>query len=91
MMPNRIAAAARTRRSIRYLRGLAHYCLCRTEKLSYPPCPYAILFMIARSLVHDVKPILAPGWQILVVQLYRPFRYGRKRAKSGSSGKVQGD
>jgi hypothetical protein len=38
--------------------------------------------MIARSLVHDVKPILAPGWQILVVQFYSPFRYGRKCAKS---------
>jgi hypothetical protein len=47
--------------------------------------------MIARSLVHDVKPILAPGWHIVVVQFYCSFRYGRKRAKSGSSGKVDGD
>ena len=47
--------------------------------------------MIARSLVHDVKPILAPGWQILVVQFHCSFRYGRKCAKSGSSGKVHGD
>jgi hypothetical protein len=59
--------------------------------LGYPPCPYAILFMIARSLVHDVKPIFAPGWRILVVQFYCSFRYGRKCAKSGSSGKVHGD
>jgi hypothetical protein len=38
-----------------------------------------------------VKPILAPSWQILVVQFHCSFRYGRKCAKSGSSGKVHGD
>jgi hypothetical protein len=47
--------------------------------------------MIARSLVHDVKPIFTPGWQILVVQFYCSFRYGRKCAKSCSSGKVHSD
>jgi hypothetical protein len=59
--------------------------------LSYPPRPYAILFIIAGSLVHDVKGILVPCWQILVIQFYCSLRYGRKCAKSGSSGKVDGD
>jgi hypothetical protein len=59
--------------------------------LSYPPCPCAILFVIARALVHDVKSILTPSWHSLVIQPYCSFRYGRECAKSGSSGKLKGE
>jgi hypothetical protein len=63
----------------------------RISKLSYSPCPCAILFVITRSLVHNGKPVATPNWRILVIQIRNSFRLVRECAESRTFRKVEGN
>jgi hypothetical protein len=51
------------------------------EFLSYPPRPCAIFFVIARPLIHDLRPIGIPIWRIFMIQAHNPLRLGRECAE----------
>jgi hypothetical protein len=59
--------------------------------LGYPPRPYAILFVIARSLVHDGRPVVMPKWRIFIIKIESAFRIGRECTESRTFRKIEGN
>jgi hypothetical protein len=56
--------------------------------LNNPPRPDAIFFVIARTLIHDMRPVLVPCRHFLIVQ---PWDLFRKCTESRPSRKVEDD
>jgi hypothetical protein len=59
--------------------------------LTDPPRPGAIFLVIARPLVHDLRPVKMPIGRIFMIQTQNPFRIGRERAESCAPRKVEGN
>src|ERR1700726_3525671 len=53
--------------------------------------PFAIFFVIARPLVHDLRLIGIPIWRIFMIQAHNPFRLGRECAERHPSRNVEGN
>ena len=49
------------------------------------PRPCTVVFVVARSLIHYVRPVLIPKRRILIIKSKNPFGNGRERAQSRSS------
>jgi hypothetical protein len=47
--------------------------------------------VIARSLVHNGRPVATPNWRIFVIQIRDSFRLGRECAESRTFRKVEGN
>src|SRR6476660_1597177 len=62
-----------------------------SQFLNYPPRLDAIFFVIARPIVHDLRPVLIPCRRIFVIQPYYPFRNGRECGESRPPRKIEGN
>ena len=55
------------------------------------PRPCAILFVVARTLVHDGRPLVMPSRRTFVIQSYNAFKEGCECAECRSSRKIEGN
>jgi hypothetical protein len=58
--------------------------------LNDPPCPGAILFVVARALVHNQRSVATPGWRILIIEIESAFRSGRECTEGHTFRKIEG-
>ena len=57
--------------------------------LNHPPRPDAILFVVARALVHNPRSVATPNWRILIVEIESAFRIGRKCTERRTFRKIE--
>jgi hypothetical protein len=65
--------------------------LVKGRQSSNSPRPGAILFVIARPLVHDVWSVLTPGRCTFVIESHDPFCNGRECANGSPSRQLNRD
>jgi hypothetical protein len=59
--------------------------------LNDPPCPDAILLVVARALIHVWRSVATPNWRILIIKIESAFRIGRECTEGHTFRKIEGN
>ena len=59
--------------------------------LNDPPCPGAILFVVARALVHNRRSVTTPNRRIHIIKIESAFRIGRECTEGRTFRKIEGN